>query len=511
MGDSSQLSKLSAVDLEIAFDAQARRLLKGEAGREMCLRGSLEHIMRPHGQRYIHRAVAKWKKENPKSLVPIVLNCHRRLGKSFWGAAVGVERAIQRPGRKVRYGMATDEQVNEVVGDSMEKILEQLPADLKPSRKANKWTFRNPRTFAPGERSEFSIHAVEHLRGNRLRGLGATDWILDEVRDLKDPEYLVRNVVGFHFVDALYDGFDPLLVMLSTPPESPAHPFSYIFIPEAEKAGTYFKITVEDNDDWSKADEEFIMQLCGGRDTTAWRREAMCELIGDDARLVCPEFEERLGSILESRPRPPYFHSFVCADTGWRDHFGVVFGYLDFENGLLHYEDEIFERYRSMGEMAELIGEKWEKLYDGQSVGTRWYADATGLVMGSFGRDHGIHFQPVEKHDKWASIARFRTALQAGRITIDPRCTNLILQGRYGIKNRQGTDFERTNAMGHLDVLAAAIYLFRRVNFQENPFPKPSVVPGQNILIDPNEYAKRIQSRQGFERLTYLPTRRKRR
>lgn len=510
--------KLTADDLACQFNTKERNNLFPKIQRELMLRGELRHLTRPHGQRRIYDAVVKFKEENPKSLSPAVLNCHRRFGKSHFGALLGVQRAISTPGRRVRYGAATEDQVSAIVDEPMDKILHRLPIEIQPERRGRVWTFRNPKWGDPRAKSTFSIHPIEYMKGNRLRGMGATDWFLDEVRDLSDLDYLVKHVIGWHFIDALKEGFDPLLVMLSTPPESPAHPFSHVYIPQAEKDGTYFCIPSSENEDWSDEDADYVAELCGGRDTIAWLREAECRLIGDESKLVVPEFEPNADTIIQIWPRPGHFFAYIAADSGWQDHTGVVFFYVDFQAHKLIVEDEIFVQYKSTGEVADLVSPKFEELYaagqntGGSSVRTRWVADATAKELGTFGRDHGIHFQPADKHDKWHAVANLRTAFQHDWVRIHPRCKNLILQLRYGIKNKRNTDFERTDALGHLDLVAALVYGYRKVNWDENPFPKPSVRPSQDTMIDPYEHVRRMRSQQEFERMfPHTPQRRRRR
>jgi hypothetical protein len=87
--------------------------------------------------------------------------------------------------------------------------------------------------------------------------------------------------------------------------------------------------------------------------------------------------------------------------------------------------------------------------------------------------------------DKWKkkkdqALAAYRTSLVEGRIEMEGLAVpQSVRQHAYGIWNKQKTSFERTDTMGHLDLIAAAVYLHNQVSWQQNPIPIKNLRDGQ--------------------------------
>ena len=69
-----------------------------------------------------------------------------------------------------------------------------------------------------------------------------------------------------------------------------------------------------------------------------------------------------------------------------------------------------------------------------------------------------------------AAIGMIRTFLQMESLLIHPRCVELQKQLLTATRNKQGTDFERTNE-GHFDLCAALMYFVRDISLTTNPYP----------------------------------------
>ena len=60
-----------------------RELARKQAISECWYRGELEYLLRPNAQRTLYEFTHEFRRENPDSFDPVVLNCHRRLGKTY--------------------------------------------------------------------------------------------------------------------------------------------------------------------------------------------------------------------------------------------------------------------------------------------------------------------------------------------------------------------------------------------------------------------------------------------
>jgi hypothetical protein len=62
---------------------------------------------------------------------------------------------------------------------------------------------------------------------------------------------------------------------------------------------------------------------------------------------------------------------------------------------------------------------------------------------------------------------------------VHPRCTFLLATLKAATFNKTRTDFNRTQALGHMDAIAAATYGYRSIDKTTNPIPRRVAGPGQ--------------------------------
>jgi hypothetical protein len=102
----------------------------------------------------------------------------------------------------------------------------------------------------------------------------------------------------------------------------------------------------------------------------------------------------------------------------------------------------------------------------------RRVSDCPGQILIDL-RNLGFNvFSPDKEKGSWeAGINEVRVAFQKDQIEIDPACVWLTQTLDFGLFTENRKDFERTEALGHLDMLAALIYAWRH-RVLENPFPR---------------------------------------
>jgi len=467
------------------------RLRKLNCDKLWCM-GNLRHLTRPHGQRELYDATHLHMQARPKRLETMVWLCHRRLGKSFGLIILSLERLIKQPGSQVKYACSTTKQVREIIDPILSYFLAMAPPKLKirPVRSDNCIYFRLP-SWPSHTESKLVLVGLDYKQGDSMRGTTCDMAVLDEVRDIMCLEYIMADVLAAQFIGRDY----PMLVMASTPPASMEHPFveKYVYYPDTMKfRDTTYVIPASKNADWTKEDEEMVTDEIGGKGSLAYRREIECELISDTSDMVIPESHEVEDYVfLPSIKRPDYYIPYVSLDTGWVDHAGCLFGYLDFDRQKLCIIGEIFEQYLTLGTLSDKVIERFKSSFDSHNrQKSHWVADCDLQALETLRREYNCLFVPAQKHDRKASIASFRTGLVEGRIEIDSMaCPQLIRQMKYGIYKPNRKDFMRTKSMGHLDLIMAAVYMFKKVGWSEMPFRKKQL-SREKYVTSPN-YGKR--------------------
>jgi len=455
---------LTQDDLEEAMrDPQFRRAYRDSLWYE----GDLSFDLRRHGQTWIYDFIMAAYEEDPGP-APFCIETHRRLGKSHLGTSFCTSRSIRKPGQRCVYSAPTKEQALPIVRPNLATVLQTCPRPLKP--KPNKWQyiFRNPRWPQPSEPSLIEIFGV-NANPDAARGAFCDLLIVDEAGYINNLEYFMNDVMAFQFMGRER----PMVIMLSTPPSTMDHPWITKYIPEAKAAGRHMVVKLSENPDVTPLDEVFVLQLCGSRESIAWRREAECEHVTDPDFMIVPEWLTARDNAIRSQERPSYYIPLISADLGWSDYSHILFGYVDFESQELVVVDEIWIHYESEGSIAAAIRLKEREAFSDSPLlsKTERIADTPPLTLHSLYNDHGVYFEAAWKHDSDTTLAQLRTAIQRGKVVVDPRCEQLIYQLDNGIWNEKRTDFVRSTTLGHCDGIKALAYANRQAPWDKNPFP----------------------------------------
>ncbi len=447
---------------------EALEALRDANRRQLWLKGSLRHLTRRHGQRRLYDAAHAHMKANPAQMIPLPWLCHRRLGKSFLLLLLCIERALSQPGADVKYACATRRQVRDIVHPMLGIILSTMPQRIQHKPIDHYLYFRLPE-WPKHTESRILFAGIDYKQGDLLRGQACDLVCLDEVREIQVLEYVISQVLVPQFIGRP----NPLLIMATTPPQSMEHVFVTKYLEEGLRRKTAMVIPGSANEDFTREDRDMVVQEIGGIDSLGYRREVECELIADTSRTVIPEWHlAREWTVKNGHiERPKYYIPYVSLDTGWEDHIGCIFAFLDFERQKLCYVGEIFVQYKTTGEMADMVTEKFEELFTaGNRPRAHWVADCNLQQLETLRREHNCPFSPAQKHDRNASLAQYRTALNDGKIEIEgASCPHTIRQHSEGIWNKTRRNFERSETMGHLDLLSACVYLQREVKWREMP------------------------------------------
>lgn len=411
-------------------------------------------------------------------------NVHRRFGKSWLWLDMAIEDGFRIERGLIRYAAPTEDQVTGFLLPLADELLAECPEDIKPQWQASRSQFYFPTTGAILKLS--GMHTRRAC--DAQRGTGTHRAYLDEAAFSEHLDYMIGSVLMPQCLTT-----NGTILVASTPPETPAHPFVAL-CHQLASTGKYFHRTIHN----SKAPhitpsliEEFKAE-CGGEHTTKWRREFLCEFVIDDETAIVPEFTAAESTIVEEVEAPVVCDRYVVADIGFVDLSFWLFGYYDFQRALWCVEDELVFRNTSLTAMVRAAREKerelwWSKL---PSLPPRppmtddvdWevppepepqpyarFADVDALVLAEMSREQRYRIGPVRNDDLDAAVNALRLATYRRKYRVHPRCKQLIAHLKAGVWNTARTGFARMGSFGHFDGVAAAMYFERHVNRTRNP------------------------------------------
>lgn len=452
------------VSIEEAVAAGMSAVEMRRQARALCWReGDLSYSLRPvqlRGRSLVHDAISRRVRR-------IVWNWGRRLGKSHGAVVLALETAIARPGARIPYAAPTQKMVGEFVHPIFTDLAQHAPAELRPALVDGEWRMPEGRRIIP-------VGCEDKVKADRLRGPKADAAIVDEGGFIPILDYVVQDVLRPQLLTT--QGW---MLIASTPPETPAHPFVR-FMAEAEARGAYMHASVRESDLISPEEIDLYCDELGGPTSSRWLREGEARIVVDETRAVLPEWQglEAAGRLVLEVPHATHFDAYVAADLGYLDLTVVLFGWWDFLNARLVIEDELVLERTTSAEIQRLTAAKERELWGGRSPFRR-VADASLITVADMRAlqrqvedDDDGAWTPPRKDDKEAAINALRVGLTRGQVVVHPRCRTLIAHARHAIWNARRTEFERSADDGHFDAVDALLYMWRAVVREKNPFPE---------------------------------------
>lgn len=411
------------------------------------------------------------------------LLCHRGFGKSFAFVVYCVEQALQRPNSRIHYVAPLKKDAADIVNDTMNLfVLKDCPVEMKPKfdHEDRAYEFKNG--------SLVRFKGVNNEKADDLRGPGSHLFVLDECAQMDRLKYIIESIAG-----PMTERWGGKVLMATTPPETPAHDSLGVY-EDCAGRGVAVKQTLltSKRKTWEqkarilkncKELDEHIPLILAGKmrpKKTVTMREYWCEFVTDAAKAVVPEMleaEERI--VVPEYQRPRYFDAYVAMDPGVLDRTAILFGYWDFERGVLVIEADALLPRAGTVDIADAIHATEHRLWGkpGERVGShrgdqpyRRVSDVDLRLIMDLREQHGIAFQQARKDDSLAAVNLMRSMVGQGQIEIHASCTHLIRQLKTAIWNNKATDFARDED-GHADLLAALKYLCRSLDRTRNPFP----------------------------------------
>ena len=426
----------------------------------LCEQGTLWHLM--------HKGQKKFWKEMVygTDCNYALWYCARQLGKSHSAAIYGVMHCLQTPMRIVRWIFPTLKTAKEVATAKIAEIIATLPQHLKPQhrRADSEWIFPNG--------SIIKLGGADPAGADNNRGNYSTLIILDEAGffDEKSFDYLVFSVLmpqTTHYPEAK-------IVALTTPPETVTHPSITSFAPLAKRQNSFMTSTIFDNPLLSKEQINRLIDALGGPTSNASRRELFAELIQDDSARVIPEytaknFKDYTIPQTDFTFTPAEFLGVVCLDYGVssRDLTAITASVFDWVNQKMVIVKEQVLHAPGLRQTAEIVKQFETDLrvnYRCEHVDI--IADMFASTGLEFRTEHGINFRNPSKVKLIDMVASFRSAVEHEEIVVTTDCkktNDTLLNGLWKKTATTTPTFDRTQELGHLDLLACLIYTFRYI------------------------------------------------
>jgi len=412
------------------------------------------------------------------------LNISRQFGKTFALLLIAVELCIRKPGAQVRFAAPTGLEMRKRTLPIMRTILRTCPPDWRP-----RWNGQD-KCYTWPNGSQLHIAGVNNDHADDLRGAACDLAIIDEGGFCDEFMYLVNSILLPQTLTTR-----GTLIASSTPPRTLAHEY-HKFAKRCMQDGHYLHRDIYASD----LDEKQIAlyaETCGGFDSTTFKREHLAMFVVDETLAIIPDWSPTFVRAHDAEsPARQFWHNYSAMDIGEsrQDWTAVLFGHYNFLEARLYIEDELIDRKlprMTTVELAQEVREIERRLWGSPRADApppqpyKRIADNNAPELLVDLAIHGVPFHPTSKDELYAMVNNVRVWVKRGRIAVHPRCKNLLACLQLGIwkdEDHIGREFDRNDECGHLDALAALIYLVRGVNTHTNPVP-------DNWGIGPQDFA----------------------
>jgi len=207
--------------------------------------------------------------KNSNELIYVV-NCSRRLGKTFVMATIAIESALQNINFQVHFGAPYQNALRDFLLPIFRQIIEDCPNDLRPMWKQHesKWVFKNG--------SYIKLCGANNGQFDNLRGNKSDLFILDEAAQIDKIDDVIHGVA----MPQLLSSKNPnkKIILPSTPPTTPDHPFKR-YAEDAKAVGAYSHFTIYDAGYSDEEIDRIASKIDGGKNSTYFKREYLATFI----------------------------------------------------------------------------------------------------------------------------------------------------------------------------------------------------------------------------------------
>lgn len=428
-----------------------------EINRELWMRGELEFLLWDQQLPIWHKL-----QNLPNHVAEFVILCARQFGKSTIGVCYAISEAIKNRDCCILIVGPDINQTVDIVGPKMRFLTRTAPAGLiVPMASRNRYHVFHDLDRRAQDYTEIVIAGFNENSSSQ-RGKTVHRILIEEIVDVPESHYLtsIRSDLG----PALLHSKSGKIVYFTTPPKYPNHPFVTETMVEARLNDALCVFTIDDNIALTEAQKQKAIKLSGGPQSVDTRREYYCEIVRDP-RLVClPDFDPVRNVRIFNLPTRCYWS--VTIDWGGvRDKtVAVLHTYDYFNNRHLFWDCREFLPNTSTIDILDEV----RKMMEGYgNVEVR--IDTIPDRIREFNIERNFPCMAAYNREPIAQVNQLNVAFQEDRVWIHPRCKFLIVSAESGIWNNNKTDFDRNDALGHMDGVSAMMYAVNGQN-TENPF-----------------------------------------
>lgn len=457
------------------IDFQGLNHEKREACYELFRRGDFSWLLHPGQQQLL-----AWLDDRRRDVAVVVTS--RQYGKTFFALLYCLAYCIKHPKSSVLFVAPHLKQLQIFMMPKLMFVLQFLPDDLLPTKTAMVWTFPNGSMF---RLDGVSIGAVR-LRGDRVDLV-----VMDECRDVPDMQSIIDSSISPMFTTAREEHAGRL-ILISTPPESPAHAFTDHYIRHAIERNDLFLASYMENPLLETKRLRYLLedQYPNGIENATFKREYGADWsVTDPDKLVVrewnPQANDEFFRTYEGAPNP--VRMYMGIDLGFRDATGFIIGYMDYVNGCLVVTNDFMQRGMNTDEVGAKVIEmeaELRKQLPGAMQDVIRVTDIDPTFSADMHSRFGLRTEPVFKiPSRSAMLNRLRVGFTQGRIRVHPRCVELRFQLSTAVfRSREGsTDYVKTDRTAHNDLLSALIYTNLNARWNEvlRPKEREGLRPGE--------------------------------
>lgn len=427
-------------DTDEPVKTKTKKDLSKEVKAELWRRGNIDYMYHP-----IQKIFRKTIDEAPKDVTIIMNECARQLGKSAFGVLWGIEQCLKRPGITVLLAAPNKLQGYEIADGLFDELTKDAPEGLiRKSSTRLRWNIG---------KSKFVIGGA--MNPETLRGVRADDVILEEPRDIESVK-LEKFIRGTIMPKLLHRG--GRVIVNTTTPESIDH---YVVTNLAERAiqsNAYHRFTIYDNPMLTEEKLQFAIRESGGEESIWFRREYMCERVTDLSKLVIPSYSKAANVTRFDGIRPGT--TWISGDVGGSRDKTVV--HLWGISSITSKPTIVRELVWDNNTPTTIIGKAIVQLASEHEChrSNRWI-DAHGQTLVDLNNTTNCSLRLPPKQDVESAIKALNAAFYNKEIEIHESCEFTLRTLRNGYWNDKGTDFLRTEDLGHLDALMSLVYGYR--------------------------------------------------
>jgi hypothetical protein len=438
-------------------------------------------------QRIIYDLVKNLPPEQREALI----FCARGFGKSFLEVVLALEDCLQNPNVQVAIIGPSLKQAKKIVAPLIKLITKDAPKGLITQHRAtDTWHMSNGSFLSVGGFDTI----LESFRGQTLFNIYMEETGFAKA-DLEEYEYMVYSVL----MPTLRSRIGGRIAHFTTPSRVVDHPLHTWTLPQCKLAGAFYKFTIEDNPLLSTTQIEREIQTLGGRGSVTCDRELFCEIRRDDSITVVTTFDEKR-HVQAIEPS----HQLVWAvggDLGYTDDLSAFArGGYDHNLGKVIVRDERwFKPETASSKIVQDLG-GWDSEERWRFPGYVKPLDPSTHIVDIQGNTRtdmsalGLSTVEPEKDKFDSTITFIRNEFYNDRLVIHPDCKLLIETLRSATFNKHKTDFQRTSALGHADMLMALVYLLRSVNRTTDLRPRPSRLDTLNVNPQDSSFEQTFKS-----------------